>query len=499
MQLAFEDVTFFYDTSSDPVLGSIDLRLSPGWTGLVGANGSGKTTLLRLACGELEPDAGRIFGPQPMLYCPQRTDDPPLRLADLLGATDRAACVLAGRLGLDEDWLDRWDTLSHGERKRAQIAVALWCEPALLAVDEPTNHVDREARDLLLGALRSFRGIGLLVSHDRELLDTLCGSCLFVESGAATLRTGGYTQASGAAREEERHARARQAIARKELSRLKGEYARRKREASGADRKRSKRGLDPKDHDARAKIDLARVTGRDAKAAELMKQMEGRVSQADAGLRSIDAKKERRLGIRLGGDRSRADRLLFVPAGEIDLGGGKTLRHPEITVAPEDRIGLTGPNGAGKSTLLGRLLQECRFPAERLVSLDQEIPRESARAAVRAVRALPRKELGAVLTVVSRLGSDPERILDTGLPSPGEARKLILALGMARSPWLVVMDEPTNHLDLPSIECLEAALEECPAALLLVSHDLRFLERLTEVRWEIEDSSGEGSYELRCR
>ncbi len=72
-------------------------------------------------------------------------------------------------------------------------------------------------------------------------------------------------------------------------------------------------------------------------------------------------------------------------------------------------------------------------------------------------------------------------------PSPGELRKLLLALGLANEPWLIVMDEPTNHLDLPSIECLEDALAECPCGQLLVSHDERFLGRLTNRTWRITD------------
>jgi ATPase subunit of ABC transporter with duplicated ATPase domains len=89
-------------------------------------------------------------------------------------------------------------------------------------------------------------------------------------------------------------------------------------------------------------------------------------------------------------------------------------------------------------------------------------------------------------------------VLESGSPSPGEVRKLLLATGIARRPHLVVMDEPTNHLDLPSIECLEAALAECPCGLLLVSHDRRLLGRLTRVRWDLAPAGTAGDSELRA-
>ena len=85
-----------------------------------------------------------------------------------------------------------------------------------------------------------------------------------------------------------------------------------------------------------------------------------------------------------------------------------------------------------------------------------------------------------------------ERLIASDEPSPGEVRKLALALGLALRPHLIVMDEPTNHLDLPSIECLEAALDECPCGLLLVSHDVRFLRRLTRIRWHISPADPAG-------
>ncbi|MFW6291739.1 MAG: ABC transporter ATP-binding protein, partial [Spirochaetota bacterium] len=106
---------------------------------------------------------------------------------------------------------------------------------------------------------------------------------------------------------------------------------------------------------------------------------------------------------------------------------------------------------------------------------------------VREVRRLDNAPLGRVLSTVSRLASDPEKLLQTGLPSPGETRKLLLALGLERSPALVVMDEPTNHLDLVSMRCLEEALAEFAGALFIVSHDDRFVAAVARTVWTIRD------------
>jgi len=104
------------------------------------------------------------------------------------------------------------------------------------------------------------------------------------------------------------------------------------------------------------------------------------------------------------------------------------------------------------------------------------------------VQDLPNEKLGHLMTIISRLGSRPHRLLDSTEPSPGETRKLLLALGMTHAPHIIILDEPTNHMDLPSIECLENALAECPGSLLLVSHDRRFLKKLTSIQWEISCS-----------
>ena len=114
-----------------------------------------------------------------------------------------------------------------------------------------------------------------------------------------------------------------------------------------------------------------------------------------------------------------------------------------------------------------------------VLDVPQEVgPVEHGRVVSR-VAALPPAERGRVLSAVAQLNSDPDRILEGGRTSPGELRKLMLALGMLGSPALIVMDEPTNHLDLHSVQALERALSGFPGALLLVSYDLVFLEAWT--------------------
>lgn len=171
--LCFHDVTFTYGGAAEPAVRDLHLTVPAGWTGVVGANGCGKTTLLRLAAGELRPGSGRVDGGSRGLYCEQRTDEAPPRLAEMLLAEGREARRLRTVLGLAPDWAARWATLSHGERKRAQVAVALWLDPEVLALDEPTNHLDLLSVECLEEALDGCAAALLLVSHDGRFLARL--------------------------------------------------------------------------------------------------------------------------------------------------------------------------------------------------------------------------------------------------------------------------------------------------------------------------------------
>jgi ATPase subunit of ABC transporter with duplicated ATPase domains len=354
--------------------------------------------------------------------------------------------------------------------------------------------VDAEARNILIEALRTFRGVGLLVSHDRELLDTLCTQCVFIQPPGLIVRPGGYSQGRQQAAEDDLALRKKYDVKKKAFKKLRREAGRRRDLANHS--KLSKKGIAKHDHDAKAKIDGARVSGKDAIGGKLLHQLDGRLGHLQDELEDIHVTRQHSLGIWLPGSVSRRDALLDVQPMTLPLGDRRHLVCPRLAMRPTDRVALTGPNGGGKSTLLRWLLPRLNAPPEQITYVPQEIDVRQCRDILRQARELPHEQLGHLMTIVSRQGSRPERLLESVEPSPGETRKLMLALGLTRKPHVVVMDEPTNHMDLPSIECLEDALSDCPCSLLLVSHDRRFLEKLTRTEWKIVRKAGDG-FELQ--
>lgn len=494
--VALRNVSFSFTASPEPLFAGLSVTFGQGFTGIVGANGAGKTTLLRLVCGELTPDKGSIEGSARAVMCEQRTDDPPPRLSECLTDWEGDAIRLRADLGVEPDWLERWQLLSHGERKRAQIACALWQQPEVLVLDEPTNHIDSGARALLERALSRFAGVGLLVSHDRYLLDSLCSQCLWLQPPSGEVFAGGYTDAR--VRRQQAHVRiARErAKLKSERKRIDREQVVRREHAAKRERSKSKRGLARNDSDGRAKANGAKNT--DSGSGGRLRQLDGRRAQTEASLASISIEKTYDTGIWLPGSVSRRDVVLDLEAGSAPLGDERSLRWPRVQVRPTDRIALTGPNGAGKTTWLRIALENLNVEPGHVVSLPQEIAATEARALLASVRSLPNAELGPLMTIVSRLNSRPERLLASNTPSPGEIRKLMLALGMLRKPHVLVLDEPTNHLDLPSIEALEAALADCPCALLIVSHDERLIESIGMHRWMLSADAVGSSLRLEA-
>ena len=487
--LQLDRVSFAYPGMTEPLLADVTAHFPEGtWTGIVGANGAGKTTLLKLASGKLAPSGGSVRQIGSAQYAVQRTDEPPEGLDEFMDAWDPVAMDVRQRLGVDTEWAGRWDKLSHGERKRVQVAIALWRRPDVLALDEPTNHLDAGAKRVLLDALKSFRGAGLLVSHDRDFLDELCSQCLFVFPPRIVMRPGGVTQGMEQDRLEQAHARDEHDSNAGKARRLMA-AAQQRREAAEQSAARTNRlkakKLPANDHDGRARRQLAKLTNKDGWGFSQSAALKSRAAKLLAPDGAIRVDYE--MGFWLdGAERSARNYVAELPAGEIDLGDGRKLLHPALAIRPDDRIAIVGANGLGKSTLVGRIVACANVPPEKLLVVPQEIDESESRAIHEAVKRLDREPLGRVMTLISRLGSRPGRLLASTTPSPGEIRKILLARGVGRGPHLIVMDEPTNHLDLPSIKCLEDALVEAPCALLLVSHDERFLARLATVRWTLE-------------
>lgn len=483
--LYIHDLTFTYENCTEPLFDSVSFQLQRGWTGIVGANGSGKTTLLQLLSGVLELDSGSISYPGSAYYCAQRTDNMPVELPVLIQSFDAAAHMLRHTLQIDDYWIDYWDKLSHGERRRCQLACALFAGPELLAVDEPSNHLDHRSKGILLDALRLFDGFGVLVSHDRELLDSLCHHTLFIDPPNIDVRKSNYSVAAAEIQREREHAAHEYSHAKKEEKKLKRKVHLQHQKVQQSDIRKSKKHVSRKDHDAKEKIDRARLSGKDGVAARKKRQLSTRLLKAREHKQGIHYKKRTTLGITVHPEKKSHLFPISIEPHSISLGDEKILQIPSLRIREGDRIGIIGDNGSGKSTFIHDVIRQQQFPDDQCIYIPQEISAEESRAVIQRVHACTDSRKGRIMNTISRLGSDPVRVLETALPTPGEVRKLMLADGLMKQPAIIIMDEPTNHMDLPSMQCLEDALNECACTLILVSHDFIFLKNTVSYFWSL--------------
>ena len=182
--LTLTDISYCYPGAPEPLFEHLSATFAAGWAAVLGDNGIGKTTLAKLACGMLSPDSGTV-SPNPckmaVAYCPQRTDETPTNLDDFAADWTGETIAIRDALNIGDDWAYRYETLSGGEAKRLQIACALAGDPDVLVLDEPTNHVDGRTRQAITQAMRRFDGIGIVISHDVELIDATCSRCVMLE------------------------------------------------------------------------------------------------------------------------------------------------------------------------------------------------------------------------------------------------------------------------------------------------------------------------------
>lgn len=485
-------LSFSY-TDSVSILTDVTLTLATGWTGVVGPNGAGKTTLVRLIAGDLEPAAGHVHLDPPrgvIRTCAQTVEVMTPEIAAFAHSTDGVARRIHGELRLDAASLARWPTLSPGERKRWQVGAALGAEPAVLMLDEPTDHLDAEARELLIAGLERFGGVGIVVSHDRAILDRLTSHTVRVHDGAARLWRSSYSGAKRAWESEERERHAEYERLKHHREDLARRLADKRRLATSAEaqsnagtRKRMKfRG----DHDAtsaRAKGKAEMASRRISRDAAVLRANVDRVSEK---LGEYKFRRAKGRSIFVNYTPAPVAKVFTLDEAAIFAGDARLLEDVHLAVLRDAKIRVAGPNGIGKSTLLAAMIRGSHVAASRILYLPQELTERDGILMLDKVRELNADERGRVLTLVAALGVDPDRLLESAAPSPGEARKLAMAYGLGRQVWAMVLDEPTNYLDMPAIERLEDALVEYPGAMMIVTHDDTLARRCTSIEWRLD-------------
>jgi ATPase subunit of ABC transporter with duplicated ATPase domains len=479
--LQLNKIYYKYASSPNYLFENLSLEFYQGWYGLVGANGAGKTTLLKLITKELSPESGTIRNDLVTAYCPQSTEYLTENIEDFFNSYTSETFKLKELLGIQEEWFYQWGSLSHGERKRIQIAAALFSHPDILIVDEPTNHLDTQSKEKLFSALEGYKGIGILVSHDRELLDLLCKETLLLQKGSITRIKSNFSTAKEELQSINNFQKEQKQQHEKRVKKLDRQIQTAKENVSRSKGRLSMKHIDTKDSDAKAKIYLAKITSKNKGEGQAVKTALSKKEQLLQNDVIID--KEYPSGIFF---QQLVDTRVFPFVIEENR---HTIHQfeliiPRLVIEQGDRIWIQGNNGSGKTTFIHYLLSTLK-PKDYLF-IPQEISEEESKNIFTEILNLSHEQQGAIFTTVTRLSSDPKALLQSKIPSPGEIRKLLLAKDLAKCPPMIILDEPTNHMDLDSIISIEEALKAFDGAVVFISHDKAFCKNLVNRIWEVK-------------
>jgi len=511
----------------------LDLVVGPGdVVGLVGANGAGKSTLLRMLAGLEAPLEGSISLSPPTAtvgYLPQEPDrragetvlaflgrrtgvaaatvdldaaataladgaagsedayaDALERWLGLGGADfeERAAAV-AAQLGLGVDLAATLPTLSGGEASRAQLASLLLSRYDLSALDEPTNDLDLDGLAQLEEFVVGLRSPVVLVSHDREFLARTVNRVVELDLAQQQVGVydGGYDSYLAERETARRHARE---AFEEYADRRSGLQARIREQRSWSEQGVKALKKRPKDHDTAQRNYFINRTEKQASKVRQSEKLLERMETVD------EPRREWELQLVIAAA-PRSGSVVATLSGAVVRRGSFTLGPVDLQIDWADRVVVTGPNGGGKSTLLGALLGRLPLDAGRqslgagvvVGEVDQARALFTGDAVLADTfgRLLPDLADADVRTLLAKFGLRSAHVLRVvSTLSPGERTRAALALLQARGVNLLVLDEPTNHLDLPAIEQLEAALEDYPGTVLLVTHDRRLLATVSRTR-----------------
>ncbi|MBV9078685.1 MAG: ABC-F family ATP-binding cassette domain-containing protein [Methylobacteriaceae bacterium] len=465
--------------------------------GLVGRNGAGKTTLFRIVQGEIASEGGEVSlprgtrigavaqeapgGPETLLEVVLSADkeraslmaeaewadglrraEIETRLVDIdaHSAPARAAAILHG-LGFDTAAQNRpCSDFSGGWRMRVALAAVLFTEPDLLLLDEPTNYLDLEGTLWLYDYLARYPHTIVVISHDRDLLDTCVDHILHLDRGRMTLWRGNYTSFAKQYAEKRR---------------LEAKFA--------AKQEAERRHIQSFVDRFRAKASKARQAQSRLKRLEKMEAVAPIVEEEVAPFRLPSP------------PRALAPPLLALEGVSAGYGDRTILSRLNLTILPDDRIALLGQNGRGKSTFcklvggrLAPLAGTVKRPGKMEVAyfaqhqLDELSPAESA--VVHVAARMPGEPTARIRSRAAQLGFGAAKA-DTPVSqlSGGEKARLLMGLAAFAAPHLLILDEPTNHLDIDSRTALMEAINDYEGAVILVSHDRFLLEACADRLW----------------